>query len=183
MSDLDPLQVVLNICAPWKRAALGKVSVKVELLTFMPPPSMARMRMPRPLCPGRPTARPTSSCWPKIASALVAATLTLFLRPSTCSSDKQISNTASVVVDYRMQEAVLEMAGSAVLRTDTSCLVNTVQAPSGSQYLFPGKPGDPPQEICICQEGGPILHLEGQIAYCLQRANLDIIRAAPDQLR
>ena len=49
-----------------------------------------------------------------------------------------------------MQEAVLEMAESAVLRTDTSWLEITVQGASGSQYLVPGKPGDPPQEVGVC---------------------------------
>ena len=81
-----------------------------------------------------------------------------------------------------MQEAVLEMAEFAVLRTDTSWVEITAQAASGSQYLVPGKPEDPFQEVCVCQEGDPILHLEGQIAYRFQRSNLDIIRAAPYQL-
>ena len=54
--------------------------------TFIPPPSMDRMRTPRPSGPGRPTARPTSSFLPNMASALMAARLTPFLRPSTCST-------------------------------------------------------------------------------------------------
>lgn len=50
----------------------------------MPPPSMARMRMPRPFRLGRPTARHSSSFSPRIANARIAAMLTRFFRPSTC---------------------------------------------------------------------------------------------------
>lgn len=52
--------------------------------TFMPPPSMERIRTPRPRIGGRPIARRTSSFSPRMARALVAATPTHRCTPPTC---------------------------------------------------------------------------------------------------
>ena len=54
---------------------------------------------------------------------------------------------------------------------------------SQKAYLVSGKAVDPLQEVCVCQEDDPVLRLEGEIPNSLQRADPDVIRAAPNQLR
>ena len=84
-----------------------------SLLTFMPPPSMARIRTPRPLCPGRPTARHTSSFCPSIAKALMAATLTFFFKPSTCRGSKMESLSICSTAEARRQARLCQHVGCA----------------------------------------------------------------------
>ena len=65
------------------------------------------------------------------------------------------------------------------LRTSRSWAMRKSQ----KAYLVSCKAVDPLQEVCVCQEDDPVLQLEGKIANSLQRADPDVIRAAPHQLR